>query len=428
VSGRRATGPPATRVGLWGALGTGNLGNDASLESVLAFLRAEHPDAELDAMCGGPAEFTRAYGVTAVPLSWYHAYEERVFGLRALPLKLAAKVIDVFRTVAWVRRHDVVIVPGMGILETTLPLRALGFPYSFFLLCWSGRALRVKVALVSVGANVMRQPLTRWLFVAGSRLAAYRSYRDDLSRTAMRAMGLDTAGDHVFADLVFALPAPPAGEAGPRAVGVGVMEFRGTNDERRQADQIYASYLAGLTRFIVWLADSGRDVRLFVGDTNGSDDGVVQEIITAVRAERPDLAPDRLVSAPAPTFSDLMAAMAPVDTVVATRYHNVICALMLAKPTISVGYGEKHDVLMADFEQAEFRQAAGSVDPGRLIEQFTELERRSAEVRATLAEHRARHAHQVAAQFAELSGVLFREPAEVREAVAPQAGAYGSAR
>ena len=43
----RARGP---RIGLFGLLGSGNIGNDASMESVLSFLRTDHPEAVVDAM------------------------------------------------------------------------------------------------------------------------------------------------------------------------------------------------------------------------------------------------------------------------------------------------------------------------------------------------------------------------------------------
>ena len=47
--GRPGSGAaPAPRVGLFGLLGSGNIGNDASLESVLSYLRASHPDAIVD--------------------------------------------------------------------------------------------------------------------------------------------------------------------------------------------------------------------------------------------------------------------------------------------------------------------------------------------------------------------------------------------
>ena len=69
-----------------------------------------------------------------------------------------------------------------------------------------GRLFGTKVALVSVGANVMNQRLTRWLFNFAARLAFYRSYRDIGSRDAMRQRGLDTTQDHVYPDLVFGTP------------------------------------------------------------------------------------------------------------------------------------------------------------------------------------------------------------------------------
>ena len=70
--------PAATpRVGLFGLLGSGNSGNDASMETVLAYLRDAHPDAVVDAMCGGPERVRAKYGIDAVPMFWYQKFERR---------------------------------------------------------------------------------------------------------------------------------------------------------------------------------------------------------------------------------------------------------------------------------------------------------------------------------------------------------------
>ena len=69
------------------------------------------------------------------------------------------------------------------------------------------------------------------------------------------------------------------------------MEYRGSNDERGRADEIYAAYVEAMKQFVRWLVDNGRNVRLFVGDTNGSDDSVVQEILADLKESRPDLDP-----------------------------------------------------------------------------------------------------------------------------------------
>jgi len=419
-TGRRQRSIAATpRVGLFGLLGSGNIGNDASMESVLRYLRADHPDAILDAMCMGPERVRGHYGIEAIPLQWYRRYEDRATGVTAIVLKVLGKGADAFRTASWVRRHDAVIVPGMGVLEASLPLRPSGVPYAMFLLCASGKIFRTKVALVSVGATVINQRLTRWLFNTAARLAFYRSYRDIPSRDAMRQRGLDTTRDHVYPDLVFGIPAPPYDPGDVQAVGVGVMTYHGTNDDRKQADEIYASYVENMKCFIRWLVDNGRRVRLLKGDT--TDDDTVQEFLADVRKHRPDLEPTWVVAEPVSSFAELARAMAPVGIVVATRYHNVMCALKLSKPTISLGYSRKNIALMADMGLSEFCQYAHSLDVDRLIEQFKELESRSAQLRRTIVERNAANARLLDDQFAALSALLFPagEPARAAAELKP---------
>jgi polysaccharide pyruvyl transferase WcaK-like protein len=402
--GRRPTGATC-RVGLFGLLGSGNIGNDASMESVLSYLRAGHPGTVVDAMCIGPGPVRDQYGIEAIPLQWYRKHDQRVSGVTAVPLKVLGKGLDAFRTARWVFGHDVVIVPGMGVLEASLPLRASGFPYAMFLLCASGKLFGTKVALVSVGATAVNQRLIRWLFSSAARLACYRSYRDVLSRDAMAQQGLDTTQDPVYPDLVFGLPSPPANPGDPMIVGVGVMDYFGGNDDRGRSGQIHASYVENMKDFIRWLVDDGRKIRLFVGDR--CDDNVVQEILADLREKRPDLGSAWVVAEPVSSFAELTRAMEPVGTVVATRYHNVLCALRLAKPTISLGYAGKNSALMADMGLAGFCQSAGSLDLDRLIGQFQELENRSAQLRQMIADRCEIQAQRIGRQFAELSRLLF---------------------
>lgn len=419
VRGRSAssTRPAAPRVGIFGKVGAGNIGNDASMEAVLGYLSAHQPDAIVDAMCTGPDTVRARYGIGAVPLFWHHKFKEQESGLTATALKVLGKGVDVVRTASWVRRHEVVIVPGAGVLEASLPMIPRGFPYALFLLSASGRIFGTKVAMVSVGAGAVNQPLTRWLFNSAARLASYRSYRDPGAREAMRRRGLDVTQDNVYPDLAFALPPPPGGAVDEQTVAVGVMAYYGTNDERKQADEIYARYADGMKTFVRWLVDTGHRVLLIVGDTNGSDDVVVQEILADLRARRPDLDPSAVAAAAAvSSYADVMRALQPVGSVVAIRYHNILCALKLCKPTISISYSPKHDVLMAEMGQPEFCQAVSTLDIGELIKLFGELENRSAELRQTMMERNAAKARLIDDLFAELSARLFgpADPAQAR--------------
>jgi polysaccharide pyruvyl transferase WcaK-like protein len=388
------------RVGVFGLLGSGNLGNDGSLEAVLGYLRAEHPDAVVDALCGGPEVVTSRYGIPATRLHWYRGEYRTASRAGAIAGKGLGKLVDVFRTAAWVRRHDVVIVPGMGVLEATLPLRPWGFPYSLFLLCASGRLFGTRVALVGVGAATIGNRPTRALVRWSARLAGYRSYRDALSRDAMRAMGVDTTRDEVYPDLAFALPTPPAsapsGPPGP--VCVGVMDFHGGNDDRARAEEIHRRYLDGTTRFVRALIEDGRPVRLLTGDE--CDRPVVAAILDAVDSPL-------VTAAEATSLADLMKETAAADTVVATRYHNLVCALKVGTPTLALSYAAKSDALMDRMGLAAYCHPAREVDTGQLLEQFRALEKRAAELRRTLAERNLTAARQLEDQFTALTAALF---------------------
>jgi len=404
-----ATGAPSAtpaRVGLFGLLGSGNSGNDVSMETMLGYLRDAHPEAVLDAMSGGSERLQARYGLPAIPLYWYQRFEDRTSGVTAPFLKILGKGLDAARIASWVRRHDVVFVPGAGALEATLPTRPWGFPYTLFVLSASGRLFRTKVAFISVGANDIKQWATRALSNQTARLAYYRSYRDAYSREAMQRRGIDTSRDRVYPDLAFGVPTPPHDAGDPQTVGVGVMDYYGGNDDRRNAAAMHADYLEKMTRFTQWLVDSGHRVLLFGGDTK-FDVSVAEQIRAGVRIHRPGLDPGSIVIEPGASYAELMQALAPVGSVVATRYHNVICALKLSKPTIALGYSDKFGPLMADMGLADFTESASSFDVDLLIERFTELEKRRSELQQTMAERNAAKVASLNDQFAQLSALLF---------------------
>jgi polysaccharide pyruvyl transferase WcaK-like protein len=322
----------------------------------------------------------------------------------AIARKALGKALDAIRIARWVRRHDVVIVPGTGILEAALRLRPWGTPYVLFLLCRFGQLFGTKVALVSVGADETSRGLTRWFFRSAVASASYTSFRDANSRDAMRGVGAEP--HPIYPDLVFGVDDDTSGPENPEAVGVGVMAYYGTNDDRAQANQLHAAYAEKMGRFVEWLLDGGRPVRLLVGDSK-VDEAVAQGILTSVKRGRPGLEPGAIVTESAATLEALLRETALVGTVVAARYHNVLCALKLSKPTISIGYSEKHDTLMAAMGLGEFCQSCRSLDVEQLIGQFAELQRHAPGLRQEMAERNRDRARQVDAQFSLLSSVLF---------------------
>ena len=57
-----------------------------------------------------------------------------------------------------------------------------------------------------------------------------------------------------------------------------------------------------------------------------------------------------------------MSQVVDLDAVVASRFHNVLCALMCGVPTIAIGYGDKHRVLMERFGVSRFSHEIRSLD------------------------------------------------------------------
>jgi polysaccharide pyruvyl transferase WcaK-like protein len=99
--------------------------------------------------------------------------------------------------------------------------------------------------------------------------------------------------------------------------------------------------------------------------------------------------------------------MATADTVVAVRYHNLICALKTGTPVLALSYAAKSDALMDRMGLGAYRHPAREVDADRLLEQFRALEKRSVELRRTLAERNQDAARQLDDQFDELTAFLF---------------------
>lgn len=402
------------RVGLFGRLGSGNLGNDATLEALLGYLKAEHPGAVLECMCSGPDLVRQRYGLPATHLHWLHGRRKPVRWLPG-PVVSAGRiaigaVLDAWRTAAWVRRQDVVLVPGMGVLESTLPQRPWQLPYSMYLLSLFGRIFGTKVAFVSVGATVINQPVTHWLLTRAARMASYRSFRDEQSLEAAREMGIAHPRDEVYPDLVFALPIlhPVSDPARTAGVGVGVMGYYGAPEERDNAEEIHAAYLETMKAFVRWLTETGHRVRLLIGDP--ADVPVVQAILGDVRTYWQGSAdePPPVTYEPIGSTEELIGKVAPLDAVVATRFHNVLIALRCAKPTVAIAYGHKHEALMTKMGIGELTQNIRHLDLEQLKKQFSALEAERTAITRTLANRNRSNRARLEGQFMDLSRLLQR--------------------
>lgn len=355
------------RIAVFGLFGCGNCGNDGSLEAILLSLRQVRPDAKLVCICAGPDQVARDFHVTGIALGL--AKPDNVL-LRVL-LEGPRKLASFASAFGHVRKLDVLLVCGGGALGD-FGAPPYGCPLTLFAWCLAARLCGTRLAFVNVGAGPISHPISRWLLKSSASIAQYRSYRDTISKTFMDSIGFDTGQDLVCPDLVFKLsvpPSPPIGD-GALTIGVGVIAHHSWSNLPRGA-AVYAMYMKTITRFVIWLLDHGYRVRILTGDV--VDRLAVDDLIMGVAAERASLPRYQMIAAPMYSIHDLMHQIAKTEVVVATRFHNVVCALKLGKPTLSIGYTEKNEVLMAEMGMSQFCQNINHVNIDLLIQQFTQL-------------------------------------------------------
>jgi polysaccharide pyruvyl transferase WcaK-like protein len=356
---------PVRRVALFGYLGSGNLGNDASFETVLGWLRTTQPDIEVRGVTTAPDELTARYGVPAVSLAWRSSRtaDNRI---KEASRKLLGRLLDVPRSYKLAGSVDAVIVPGMGVLEATLGVRPWGMPLWLFLAAAACRLRRRRFVLLDVGAEWAKNPFTRLLNVATVGLATHVSYRDQGSAAAMARAGARDP-EAVAPDLVFAHPAPNEARPELGRVVAGVTAFYGPGDNPVRGAEVRRRCVAAMADALAQITDDGAQVVIVGGDRVDMD--VAHEVRAAILTARPGLPDDAAVVREFTTFTELTEEMMRAEVVIASRFHNLICALRLARPTVSAGYAKKNHYLMETLGLEAYSRNLKEVDASWLVAQ-----------------------------------------------------------
>jgi len=89
--------------------------------------------------------------------------------------------------------------------------------------------------------------------------------------------------------------------------------------------------------------------------------------------------------------------------VVATRFHNVLLALMLDKPVVALSYHEKIASLMSGVGLGEYCHDVDRLDVPRLVEQFTKLEQNAGTARTIVERKKQEYRRALDEQYAIIS-------------------------
>ena len=377
------------KICFYGLFGQGNLGNEATLQAILHHTRRRFPDAELLCICTDPQDVSARHGIAAVPISSRHPHkmgrtaESRspsglVRWLRRVVIGVPRELADWLRTVRRLAGKDILIVPGTGFL-TDASSSAFGWPYDIFKWSLAAKICGCRLVYVGVGAGPVYRPLSRWFIRSALSLADFRSYRDSSTMEYLVAMGFSRRVDRVCPDLAFSLPAamlagaPTEGRPRP-VVGIGLMNSPARLSAEAPDPAVHRAYLRTMAELARWLLAHDYDVRLLIGDFVYDRD-VLTEFAASLKQEMAPGDRARVQDAPALSVEQLVSQIAATDLVVATRFHNVLLALLLQRPVISVSFHHKSVSLMRAMGLSERSRDIADVDVGWLIEQVQALGR-----------------------------------------------------
>jgi polysaccharide pyruvyl transferase WcaK-like protein len=382
-----------TKIALFGHFDGSNFGNECTLQAFLHYVRCYRPNTEIICITTGPEAAAATYQIKAIPISGDFVKSWRP--QRPL-LKLIRRVLigipgELYRWIdglVKLRQVEFLIVPGTGLLTDAWFLTYWG-PYSSFRWSLLAKCCGCKVLFVSVGAGPIYTALGRWLVTSALSLADFRSYRDHSTIQYLESIGFRAETDRIYPDLAFSLP-PSAiprqhSESCPRAVvGLGLIDDPGRYTNSNPSSETYAAYLENLASVVSWLLAQENVVRLLIGSL--ADVPRTLEFRALLRQRLPMFDEARVVDEPVRSVKDLLSQIASTDIVVATRFHNVVFALLCEKPVIAISFHHKCESLMAAMGLSDYCLDINDLKADQLIEKIRDIKMNAAKLKLFIRE------------------------------------------
>ncbi len=398
------------RISFYGHFGTGNLGNECTLQAVIEQIRRRWPDAQLLCFCTNPQDVRTRHNIAAFPSEAIdrgtadRSGSRRPRGRMARIFRIAFQRIPL-ELIHWVKslravsRTDMLIVAGTGIVSDYL-CGPLGWPYDIFKLSTLAALCRVKLVFLSVGVGPIRHPLSRWFVKRSLALAHHRSYRDEASKQCLEKIGFGTDRDFVYPDLVFGL-LPGNLVSGVRAgqrrvIGVGLKDYATGREPKA-----FRAYLDTMAAFVSWLQGHGYGVRLLIGDID-YDTWVIEEFVNVLQNRTIPTDAPLLIAEPARTVKELLRQVGETEAVISPRYHNLVMALIQNKPVIALSDHAKLDSLVTDFGLGQYHVSLGNLSLDGLTGRFKQLENEVERLRPYIKARSDKYRQAVDAQYAAL--------------------------
>ncbi len=371
------------KIVFFGCFGQHNLGNDCTLQTIIYHARKRFPDAEFQCVCTGPEDAAARYNIASFQMEAssgkaLHDNNESIFRwLRKVSFRISRELNHVVMVFKILKGSDMLIVPGTGLLED-FTTAYHGHPFYIFKWSLIAKLRQCKFLIVSMGAGPLNHPVSRWFIKRTLSMADYISYRDGVSKQYIDSIGFKTKGDVVSHDLVFSMPGFLLPESNNRdrqrrVIGVGLIDYHGQGSSLiNRGEDVYNDYLNKVGSFISWLIENKFIVRVLIGDVI-CDSPVRQDLMELLEKRGLKYDDGQIINEPSDSVEQLLFQLANSDIVISPRFHNIVLALMLNKPVISLSYNVKFEALMEGLGLKEYCFPLDKLEVSRLIEQFIKL-------------------------------------------------------
>jgi polysaccharide pyruvyl transferase WcaK-like protein len=424
------------KIGLLQHFGTGNLGDDASVDAVMQQIKSRWPCALFIGLSLFPADSEERHGIPCFPIRrgyYYPPYGPATIGAgfkdktvgAAFKRRLKAvlgryrllfpvqKPTQLFRELHFLAKSfrvakslDLLVFCGGGQL-----LDAWGgpwaFPYTLFKWVLLAKLAGIKCYFVNIGAGPLKYPLSKWFVKRALLFADYVSCRDDKSRALIREIGF-SGGAQVVADCAYGLKISDLGIDADHArreseliIGISPMAYR---DPRRYWDKDQSSYqcfIRTLADFCARLIRRRHRLRLFGSDI-WFDSQAIVDLEVAIKNEFSIDTSTWITCEPVGDIDELLSQLSQVDCLVTCKFHGVIFGHLLNVPVLAISHHPKVATLMDDFDLAEYCVDVRTFNADLLTKTFERLVDNINDIKLSVPEKAAFYRRELAIQFDQL--------------------------
>ncbi|MBF2048593.1 MAG: polysaccharide pyruvyl transferase family protein [Elainella sp. C42_A2020_010] len=431
------------KIGLMGCWGFGNMGNLAHQIAMIQNIRKYQPNAQLYGFSVYPEITQKIHGIPCFTFyrhpnnQWWQGKSFLTRGLNKfstsirrisnpvlrkllipirVPVEIILEILAVVRSFKVLKGFDMLIITGGGHFDDVYG-GARVLPYALCMWASIAKLRKVDFLVVSNGVGPINERLSKFFFKQVLSSASYLSYRDDYSKEyAERILNLHVTHDLVYPDLAHSLDLTayqnsfqPKNEQ-RTIVGIAPIPF---DDESTfpgfsgEYTSAYLSYLSKLASFISWLLENQYVVFFFFADKG--DRQAIQDLKRVLDKSKISYSEEQITEQPPPTnsettFDEYMTQLAKTDLVIASRFHGVLLAQLLNKPTLALSFAKKTDCLMADTNQADYCLSINHFDVETIKEKFIALEENQALIKRQLANRTQQYREALAQQYVYLFG------------------------